>query len=155
MSGHIPALPVPVEIEPVRKGQVVPQRGVLRRWLLSPLGTAAADLAPEALKLVGRALQTQSTAGRPLGGLPQTGANGLTLSEVEIDVSLPFVRRVVVRTASAWSLSPEVALAERRKKRRGRLGLGAVSLAGLAVLGVAASRRIPVSLPSLTEPEEE
>ncbi|HUZ00122.1 MAG TPA: hypothetical protein VMU89_07205 [Thermomicrobiaceae bacterium] len=145
MSGNLPALPSRVEIEASRRA---PRSGRgLTRWLRSPLGAAAAGLAPELLKVAGQALQTRAAA-RPLADLPPSGANGLTVSEVEIDVATPFVRRVVVRTASAWSVAPEVILASQRPRRRaGRLGFGAAGLAGLAVLGIAAARRGPVVFP--------
>ena len=66
---------------------------------------------------------------------------------MEIDLAAPFVRRVVVRTASSWSVSPEVLQPARRRRRAGRLGLRAAMLAALAMLGLAASRRFPLSLP--------
>ena len=145
MSGNLPALPTRVEVEPSRRGPRT-GRGVAR-WLRSPVGAAATNLAPELLRVAGQAVQARGAA-RPLADLPPSGANGLTMSEVEIDVAVPFVRRVVVRTASAWSVAPEVILAGRRPRRRaGRLGFGAAGLAGLAMLGIAAARRGPAVFP--------
>lgn len=141
MNERLPALPAQVEIEPRRS------RPQLRRWLGSPLGAAAAELAPDLLRMVGRSVVPLAER-RAEAERPQAGANGVTVSEVEIDLAAPFVRRVVVRTAQSWSVSPEVLQAPRRKRRRSRIGLGAVSVAGLAMLGYAASRRLPLALPS-------
>lgn len=136
MSRNLPALPSRVEIEPVSAG------GRLRRWLRSPLGAAASEVAPDLVRLaaerVGRRGDSHQTP---------PGASGVDVSEVEIDLAAPFVRRVVVRTASSWAVSPEVLQPARRRRRAGRLGLRAAMLAALAMLGLAASRRFPLSLP--------
>ena len=65
----------------------------------------------------------------------------MTVSEVEIDVATPFIRRVTVRSSSAWSLAPEVILERRGRRWGGRLGMGA---AGLAVR----ARRSQITLPA-------
>lgn len=136
MSRNLPALPSRVEIEPVSAG------GRLRRWLRSPLGAAASEVAPDLVRLAAERVGRR-------GNSHQTppGASGVDVSEVEIDLAAPFVRRVVVRTASSWSVSPEVLQPARRRRRAGRLGLRAAMLAALAMLGLAASRRFPLSLP--------
>ncbi|ACZ37501.1 hypothetical protein [Sphaerobacter thermophilus] len=136
MSRNLPALPSRVEIEPVSAG------GRLRRWLRSPLGAAASEVAPDLVRLAAERVGRR-------GNSHQTppGASGVDVSEVEIDLAAPFVRRVVVRTASSWSVSPEVLQPSRRRRRAGRLGLRAAMLAALAMLGLAASRRFPLSLP--------
>lgn len=139
MSERLPVVPVRAEMQPVRRSS-----GSLRRWLRSPLADALVDAAPEILRLTGRAARPAPLSG-PAPGLPPSGANGLTVSEIEIDVASPFVRRVVVRSTNAWSVSPEVALGKRR--RGGLLGLGAAGLAGLTLVGLAA-RRSPLALPS-------
>ena len=141
MGRNLPAIPARVEVEPVRRA-ARPTRGV-GRWWRSPLGAAASDLAPELLRVAGQALQSRGASRPPLANLPPSGANGLTVSEVEIDLATPLVRRVVVRTASAWSVAPEVILAGQRPRSRARLGFGAAGVAGLAMLGVAAARRGP------------
>lgn len=136
MSRNLPALPSRVEIEPVSAG------GRLRRWLRSPLGAAASEVAPDLVRLAAERVGRR-------GNSHQTppGASGVDVSEVEIDLAAPFVRRVVVRTASSWAVSPEVLQPARRRRRAGRLGLRAAMLAALAMLGLAASRRFPLSLP--------
>ncbi|MBX6341536.1 MAG: hypothetical protein IRY97_03685, partial [Thermomicrobiaceae bacterium] len=80
---------------------------------------------------------------------PRGGASGLTVSEVEIESTSPTIRRVVLRTASAWSLSPEALRPEppRPSRRIARRSARAAGIAGLALLGLAAARRAPLSLP--------
>lgn len=148
MSDHLPALLNKGKTEPARAGARSREGGLAMRWLRSPLAGAVADIAPDLLRFAGRAMQPRSGVHQMQAHLPPSGANGLTVSEVEIDVASPFIRRVVVRTTNAWSVAPEVALAKARTSRNGRLSLGAISLAGLAVLGFAAARRVPLSLPS-------
>lgn len=147
MRNNLPALPTRAALEPVQTRAVAQRGGRAQRWLRSPLGSVVADLTPELLRYLTRSMRARGSAAVP-GGLPSAGANGLSISEVEIDVASPFVRRIVVRSTNAWSMAPEVLLEQERRKRKGRLGLGAVSLAGLAVVGFAAVRRVPLSLPS-------
>ncbi len=146
MSRNLPALPAKAELEPVQSGKPAASGGRLRRWLGSPVAGAAAEVAPDVLRVIGRAIQSQPQSSAPVQ-FPARGASGLTVSEVEISVSSPLVRRVVVRTTSAWSIGPDVIKDERRRKRRGRLGAGAMGIAGIALLGLAATRRSSLSLP--------
>lgn len=144
MSRNLPALPVPAEIEPEQARRSARSSGGMRRWLRSPIAAALAEVTPDLLRAAGQAAQSRNETGnaRSLANLPPAGANGLSVSEVEIAMSAPFVRRVVVRTATAWSIAPEVLLAEKSRKRRaGRYGIGAAGVAGLAMLGLAAVRR--------------
>lgn len=145
MSRNLPALRATAELEPVQSEKPSPG-GRLRRWLGSPAAGAAADVAPDLLRVIGRAIQSRPEASAPVQ-IPVNGASGLTVSEVEIFVSSPLVRRVVVRTTSAWSVSPEVLKDERSWKRRSRVGAGAMGIAGLALLGLAATRRSSLGLP--------
>jgi hypothetical protein len=108
-----------------------------RSWLSSPMGQAALDLVPDVVRWIGR--RPHGTVGS-VPYLPSSGANGVTVSEVEMDLRVPFVRRVVIRSASSWSIAPEILLAERRQ-RRGRLGVSLLSIAALAVAGVVAARK--------------
>lgn len=142
MGRQLPAVPVQVDIEPDRRSAVSRQANG-RHWLRSPLADALVELVPDLVRLTRRSL-------RPSGGasdmLPPSGANGMAVQEVEIDVASPLVRRIVVRSTSSWSLSPEVALAGKRR-RGGRIGLGAISIASVLLLGAAAARRASYSLP--------
>lgn len=152
MSRNLPALPARAELE-TRQSARAPLPGRrFRRWLGSPVAGAAADVAPDVLRVIGRAIQSRPEPSTPIQ-FPGNGANGLTVSEVEISLSSPLVRRIVVRTASAWSLGADVVKDERRRKRRGRIGASAMGIVGLALLGLAASRRTSLSLPR--RPREE
>jgi hypothetical protein len=141
MGKQVPAIPMQVELEPTRRIAPSAQRGS-RRWLRSPVADALVDVMPDLLRLARRAIRPAAVGGE---FLPPSGANGMTMQEVEIELSSPLVRRIVVRSTNAWSLSPEVALAGRHR-RGGRIGIGAVSLAGLLLVG-AAARRASLSLP--------
>jgi hypothetical protein len=125
----------------------------LRDWFYSPVGRAVADVLPDLLRWASRRQPSES---RPLTShvLPATdGANGMTISEVELDIDAPFIRRVVIRSASSWSVAPGVLMAE-QKRRRGRVGLSALTVGLLGIAGVVFARRSGVSLPSgVTVPE--
>jgi len=142
MGKQLPAIPVQVELEPTRRIAPSAQRGA-RRWLRSPVADALVDAVPDLLRLTRRAIRPAAGGGE---FLPPSGANGMTMQEVEIEVASPLVRRIVVRSTNAWSLSPEVALAS-RNRRSGRIGIGAASVAGLLLIGAAAARRASLSLP--------
>ena len=135
MGKQLPAIPMQVELEPARRIAPSTQRG-LRHWLRSPVADALVEVVPDLLRLTRRAIRPAAMGSE---FLPPSGANGMTMQEVEIEVSSPLVRRIVVRSTNAWSLSPEVALAS-RSRRGGRIGIGAVSVAGLLLIGAAARR---------------
>jgi hypothetical protein len=132
-------LPVPVRASGQGRLVVNGSGEIDRRpsWFTSPIARAALNLAPEVLKLLGRRPQLRETRLVP-GAF--TGATGVTLSEVEMDLRIPFVRRVVVRRASSWAVAPEVLLAQ-PAPRRSRLGVGILSVAAVAIAGVFAVRR--------------
>jgi len=142
MGRQLPAVPVQVDLEPNRRAAVTRQRGN-GHWLRSPLADALIDIVPDVLRLTSRSLRSSD---RSADVLPQSGANGMSVQEVEIEVTSPLVRRIVVRTSNSWSLSPEVALGGKRR-RGGRIGIGALSVASVVLLGAAAARRVPFSLP--------
>jgi hypothetical protein len=142
MGKQLPAIPTQVEIEPRRRALATRPRSE-RGWFRSPVAEALLELMPDLLRLTRQAIRPSQPAGDLL---PSSGANGMTVQEIEIDVASPLVRRVVVRSTNAWSLSPDVALAG-RQRRGGRLGLGAASVAGLLLLGAAAARRASLPFP--------
>lgn len=118
----------------------------LRDWLTSPIGRAMADVLPDVVRLIGRRGESGS---RTLASqvLPSTdGASGMSISEVEVDVDAPFIRRVIIRSASSWSVAPDIIKAEQRRKR-GRFGLSALTVGMLGIAGVVFARRNGVSLP--------
>jgi hypothetical protein len=142
MGRQLPAVPVQVDLEPGRRS-AVSRSGSTRHWLRSPLADALVELVPDLLRLTRHSLRS---SGGMTDMLPPSGANGMSVQEVEIDVASPLVRRIVVRTTNSWSLSPEVALGGKRG-RGGRIGLGAVSVASILLLGAAAARRASIAFP--------
>lgn len=149
MGRQLPAVPATVEVvpDPAHARSRLIGKASTRNWLRSPLASAVVDATPDLMRLASRAARSVAPAS-PVHGLPSSGANGMTVSEVEIDVASPFIRRIVVRSTNAWSVAPEVALAgTRRRSLSGRLGIGAVSVASIALLGLAAIRRGPLALP--------
>lgn len=145
MGRQLPAVPMQVELEPDRRS-ALSGRGKAGRWLRSPVADALVDLVPDLVRLTRRS--PRSNGGAP-DVLPASGANGMSVQEVEIEVASPLVRRIVVRSTNSWSLSPEVALAGKRR-RGGRIGLGAVSVVSILLLGAAAARRASYSLAART-----
>ncbi len=137
MGRQLPAVPVQAEIETGRR-PAASRRG----WLRSPIADAMVELVPDLVRLTRRSMRSSDDSSR-LQSL--SGANGMSVQEVEIEVTSPLVRRIVVRSTNSWSLSPEVALGKRR--RSGRIGIGAVSVASVLLLGAAAARRAAFSLP--------
>ncbi|HEX7102887.1 MAG TPA: hypothetical protein VF201_09615 [Nitrolancea sp.] len=142
MGKQLPAIPTQVEIEP-RQRVLAARPRAERSWLRSPVADVLVDLMPDLLRLTRQAIRPAQPSSDLL---PSSGANGMTVQEIEIDVASPLVRRIVVRSTNAWSLSPDVALAG-RQRRAGRLGLGAASVAGLLLLGAAAARRASLPFP--------
>ncbi len=145
MGRQLPAVPVEIELEPQRRPTLV-GRGRTRSWLRSPIADALVDVMPDLLRLTRRSLRPSVVSSDVL---PPSGANGMSVQEVEIEVTSPLVRRIVVRSSNSWSMSPEVALAG-KKRRGGRIGLGAVSVVSMLLLGAAAARRVPFALPGRT-----
>lgn len=142
MGRQLPAVPVQIDLEPDRRSAVA-QRGNPRHWLRSPLASALVEMVPDLLRMTRRSMRS---ADGVRDVLPPSGANGMSVQEVEIDVASPLVRRIVVRSTNSWSLSPEVALGGKRR-RGGRIGIGALSVASVVLLGAAAARRASFSLP--------
>lgn len=120
----------------------------VRDWLTSPLGRAVSDVLPDVVRFIGRR-GAQASDSRSLAShiLPSSdGANGMSISEVEVDVDAPFIRRVVIRSASSWSVAPDILKAEQRR-RRGRFGLSALTVGMIGIAGVVFARRNGISLP--------
>ena len=137
MGRQLPAVPVHAEVETGRR-PAFSSRG----WVRSPIADAVIELLPDLLHLTRRSLRSANGVS---ASLPASGANGMSVQEVEIDVASPLVRRIVVRSTNSWSLSPEVALGRRR--RGGRIGIGAVSVVSVLLIGAAAARRVALPLP--------
>jgi hypothetical protein len=120
-----------VVLEPSRSSQTV-----------NPLLRLALNLAPDIIRAVERSRQQQDAiAPTPIVDRRRY-TSGVRLSEVEVDTRVPFVRKVTVRRATAWSADlPEVAQPappQRRMRWAGLLGIGSAFI--LATLGLVANR---------------
>jgi hypothetical protein len=120
--------------------------------LVSPIGRAVAQALPDILRIASRNRLPEQ---RPLVSqiLPSTdGASGMTLSEVEVDVDVPFIRRVTIRSASSWSVAPDVLKAQHREARRSRWKLRALAAGAIGVASVVLARKSGLSLPAKLSP---
>lgn len=116
----------------------------------SAFGKLLLSLTPDLIRVVERSLaqREQQRAATPLiqPDAARAYRGGIQLSEVEYDTRLPFLRKVTVRKASAWtSDQPFVApVAEPAPRRHGSLRrAGLLSVGGafaLAALGLLANR---------------
>lgn len=113
------------------------------------LAKLALRLAPDVLHAVERSLAERERRAQPgltmlPGGDRRRFTSGVRLSEVEIDTAVPFVRRVVVRSATAWASDlPFVEPAAPRRgrlRRAGAIGAGSMLAVGIAALGMLAGR---------------
>ncbi len=147
MSDYLPARRDDTPLTAAR-----PESNGLARWLDSPLSRALAQVLPDVIRMAERRGRAES---RPLVShiIPSSdGASGMSLSEVEVDVDAPFVRRVVIRNASSWSVAPDVLSSMDRKPNRGRWGLRALTVGLVGIAGFVLARRSGVSLPPRLNP---
>lgn len=138
--------------EPInRNGESGPVSS-LTSWIGSPVGRAIAQALPDVLRMANRSkpAEPRSFASQILPS--SDGASGLTLSEVEVDMDVPFIHRVTIRSASSWSVAPDVLIAEKRKEKRGRWKLRAIAAGVVGVAGVVLARRNGISLPARVNP---
>lgn len=148
MSRRLPVLRSAIELEE-RPNVRVPVRPT-PSWLRSPLGSAISDLAPDLVRLTGKMVSSrlrnhEVDVARPPESEP--GATGLTISEVEINLAAPLIRRVVVRSATAWTMAPNLIKSgvdspDTSRKWPKKLGAGVAGLAGLATVVLATRRRL-------------
>ena len=114
-------LPVPrTGMEPETITSNAGRSSSLTEWIGSPVGRAIAQVLPDIIRMATRSrpADSQPTVSHILPS--SDGASGMTLSEVEVDVDAPFIRKVTIRSASSWSVAPDVILAEQRNQRRSR-----------------------------------
>ncbi|MFW6075220.1 MAG: hypothetical protein ACOC9Y_06475 [Chloroflexota bacterium] len=132
-------LPVPRQ----ENGGLIPRSMPSR----SSLSQFALALAPDILRVAERLASNRSQNRAIQKELPvqRDSVQGIHLSEVEIDMSVPFVRKITMRNATAWSRSPYLsALPPPPSPKRGRLRrigiLGASS--ALAIVAGIVTRRV-------------
>lgn len=132
-------LPAPFRNEQNNRSLVVPGGKDVAGSALVRLAVA---LTPDALRAAERLVARRAARQYPQQTVQSMPSRSVQLSEVEIDLEMPFVRRVIVRNATAWSTFPvEVPPARSGLRRAGRLiGMsGALAL----VAGVMLRRMMP------------
>lgn len=132
----------PAKIEPT---ELVPRQPVAgpQQSTLARLAIAAA---PEILRVAEhlanqRSQQRKTEAVHP----PARAVESIQLSEVVIDLTVPFVRKITMRNASAWSVAPHavpslvtVVRPDKRGTRMKRVGLVGISGAAALAAGLIA-----------------
>lgn len=104
----------------------------------------ALQMAPDVLRALERS-RSRPRSGQiaPVVTTPRNLVHGLTMSEVELDVRIPLVRRVVVRKATAWAadlpVTPPAPARRGRLRRAGMFGAGAFAAATIGLLANRAS----------------
>jgi hypothetical protein len=113
----------------------------------STVGRAIAALAPDVIRVAERLATQRLQQRRELNQAAQQAnhTEALHLSEVEIDISMPFVRRVTMRNLTAWQNIPQIVVQPRpepapskRLRNAGLLGASGV----LAVCAGLLARRV-------------
>lgn len=114
--------------------------------LSSSLARMAIALAPDILRATEQVLTDRNQPAVPARQPVQLfQSQAVQLSEVEINTSLPFVRRVTVRNATSWTTTPvfePTPVVETRRSRGRWIGIsGALAL----LAAVAVSKAIPAT----------
>ena len=114
------------------------------------LAAVAPDVIRAAERIATQRLQARDWA--PAVSAMPNHTEAVHLSEVEVDISVPFVRRITMRKMTAWQNGPaEQVVIPAPKRSRSRIGrkiglIGASSLLALGV-GILARRVGPLSSP--------
>lgn len=133
-------LPVPFRNEPNSRSLALPDG---RSAASSPLVRLAIALTPDVLRAAERVVLRRGEPQYPQQRSKQVlPSRSIQLSEVEIDLATPFVRRITVRSATAWSTFPVGPVANRSGLRRAGRVLG-MSGALALVAGVMVRRMMP------------
>ena len=133
-------LPVPFRNEPNGRSLAIPDG---RSAANSPLVRLAVALTPDVLRAAERVVLRRGDRQYPLQHSNQVPpSRSIQLSEVEIDLTTPFVRRITVRNATAWSTFPVEPVANRSGLRRAGRVIG-MSGALALVAGVMVRRMMP------------
>lgn len=132
-------LPAPLGSEQ-RPDVVVLSPGTRPAAPASPVLRLALQMAPDVLRALERSRSQKQTLA-PAMPAPRTTVHGMSMSEVELDIRLPLVRRVVVRKASTWAADlPVVTPAPRRGGLLRRIGMLSIGAFAAATIGVVANR---------------
>jgi hypothetical protein len=142
--------PVPVRSSSTDRHPVVvlDNAGASRRSspIDNPLARFVLSVTPDLLRAVERSVarrnDTRSIATISPVQERRVYTSGMSFAEYDIDIRVPFVRRLTVRRATAWATdSPAVEPAPpaaRRKRRAGVLGVGGI--VAVTALGLIANR---------------
>lgn len=152
MRNNLPAMRSSNLPDQLSRGSENSRLSGLSTWLGSPIGRAVAQALPDVLRMANRNRLPEQ---RPLVSqiLPSSdGASGMTLSEVEVDIDVPFVRRVTIRSASSWSIAPDVLKAYHRQERQSRWKLRALAAGAIGVASVVLARKSGLTLPAKLSP---
>jgi hypothetical protein len=133
-------LPVPLRNQPREQSLAIPGQ---QSSTSSTLARLAISLAPQVLRTVEQVLLKRSQQPAPRQSTSGMHGHSVRLSEVEIDTSIPFIRRVTVRNATSWSTLPvpQPLPIEDSGRSRGRL-IG-ISGAVIVLAAVMARKVIP------------
>jgi hypothetical protein len=155
-------LPAPLQPQQPARPPVVVLDGTERRPRASAGGSLARfllNVTPDLLRVVERSVEARNAArSQAPVQLVQTAqdrrifTSGMSVTEYDVDMRLPFVRHLTVRRASAWAtdapyVAPDAGPEPARGGRLRRAGLmsvgGALALAalGLVARGTGATRR--------------
>lgn len=128
-------LPVPIRNQQEPRAITTPGQGGSTS---SALARMAIALAPDILRAAEQVMLKRSQPASITRQAPQAmHGQSFKISEVEIDTSIPFVRRVTVRNASSWSTFPAeepVPVSEPRRSRGMMLGLSGAAALVAAVM---------------------
>jgi hypothetical protein len=115
------------------------------------LARVAISAAPDVARLAERLLLQRARRGQTRSA-DQTPAETTHIHEIEIDVAMPFVRKVVVRNATTWSTTPAAPpTADVSGNRRpwGLLRVGLLGVGGVAAVAAGMAARRVASRESL------
>lgn len=105
-----------------------------------PLLQLAVQMAPDVLRALERSRPRASQVAS-IAPAPRNLIHGMSMSEVELDIRFPLVRRVVVRRATTWAADlPVVAPAPKRDSRLRRVGILGAGAFVAATIGLLANR---------------
>ncbi len=137
MSRQLPVPLRPARIEPrVERPEVivVDSRSAAARGT-SAFGRLLLSLTPDLIRVVEQSLAQRNDSRSTAPAVrqdPRAYRGGVQLSEVEYDMSLPFLRKVTVRKASAWT--SDMPFIEQVLESPGRRG-GKLRMAGILSIG--------------------
>jgi hypothetical protein len=133
-------LPVPLRNQPRERSLAIPGQ---QSSTSSTLARLAISLAPHVLRSAEQVILKRNQQPAPRQTASSMHGQSVRLSEVEIDTSIPFIRRVTVRSASSWSTLPTAPPLPIEDGGRSRGRLIGISGAVIVLAAVMARKVIP------------